>query len=168
MGCDSSFRHPDLTFSTQRNGHTKIILTPLDLTTTNQTDNSMSLNTADKIFLAAGIIDFCGIFVWIGVCLHIAHTKMNLMLEHLKYSSVLRALTPLRHGGPWGKLLLVGGVSSILTFPRFYLNRRSVSAEDLRSFPASLKRKLVILQWFGIGLLLTMISLAAAVKFGFV
>ncbi|AIL63530.1 hypothetical protein [Pseudomonas alkylphenolica] len=128
----------------------------------------MSLNTADKIFLAAGIIDFGGIFVWIGVYLHITYTKMSLMLEHLKNSSVLRTLTPLRHGGPWGKLLLVGGISNILTFPRFYLNRRSVSAEDLRNFPASLKRKLVVLQWFGIGLLLTMISLAVAVKLGFV
>ncbi|MDD2048933.1 hypothetical protein [Pseudomonas putida] len=128
----------------------------------------MSLNTADKIFLAVGIIDFGGIFVWIGVCLHIAYTKMNLILDHLKYSSVFRTLTSLTHGGPWGKLFLVGGVSNILTFPRFYLNRRSVSAEDLRSFPASLKRKLVVLQWFGIGLLLTMISLAVAVKLGFV
>lgn len=128
----------------------------------------MSLNTADKVFLAVGLIDFGGIFVWIGVCLHIAYTKMELMLDHLKNSSMLSSLTPLRHGGPWGKLVLVGSISGALTFPRFYLKRGSVSAEDLHNFPASLKRKLVILQWIGIGLLLTMVSIAVVVKLGLV
>jgi hypothetical protein len=90
------------------------------------------------------------------------------MLEHLKNSSMLSALTPLRHGGPWGKLVLVGSISGALTFPRFYLKRGSVSAEDLHNFPLQLKRKLVLLQWVGIVLLLTMVSIAAVAKLGLV
>lgn len=128
----------------------------------------MSLNVADKIFLSIVLVDFAGIFIWIGVCLHLAHTKMELMLSHLKSSSMLSALAPLRHGGPWGKLVLVGSISGALTFPRFYLKRGSVSAEDLHNFPASLKRKLVILQWIGIGLLSVMLSFGAAIKLGFI
>lgn len=124
----------------------------------------MSLNTADKVFLAVGLIDFAGIFIWIGVCLHLAYTKQQLMLGHLKNSSVLNTLTALSHGGPWGKLVSVGSISGIVTFPNLYIKRGLVSPEDLRHFPATLKRKLVILQWLGIGLLLLMVGLAVVVK----
>ena len=44
----------------------------------------MSLNTADKIFLCVALIDFGGMFVWIGIALHLAYTKMGRMLNHLK------------------------------------------------------------------------------------
>jgi hypothetical protein len=37
----------------------------------------MSLGTADKIMLCVGLIDFAGIFVWLGVALHLAYTKME-------------------------------------------------------------------------------------------
>lgn len=128
----------------------------------------MSLNNADAIFLAVGLIDFAGLFVWIGVCLHIACTKMELMLGYLKNSPILGTLTPLKYRGLWGKLVLVGSISSVLAFPRFYLKRSSVSTVDLHNFPVSLKRRLVILQWVGIVLLLTMVCLAAVAKFDLV
>ena len=126
----------------------------------------MSLSAADKIFLAAGLIDFGGAFVCIGVALHMAYTKMDVMLRHLKNSSSVMALAPLRQGGPWGKLLLVGGISGMVTFPNFYVKRGRLSADDLNSFPAPLKRRLVALQWCVIGLLLVMVGLAAVVKLG--
>ncbi|MNE98992.1 hypothetical protein D3C80_1975980 [compost metagenome] len=75
---------------------------------------------------------------------------------------------PLRQGGPWGKLLLVGGISGIVTFPGFYLKRGGMSVEDLSNFPVALKRKLAVLQWSVIALLLVMISLAAVIKLGLV
>jgi hypothetical protein len=127
----------------------------------------VSLNVVDKVLLSIAIVDLAGLILWIGVCLHLAYTKMDLMLEHLKNCSAVTARAPLRHGGPWGKLLLVGGISGILTFPQFYLKRGELSSEDLASFPASLKRKLVVLQWSVISLLLVMISFGIAVKSGF-
>ncbi|WP_443501524.1 hypothetical protein [Pseudomonas helleri] len=78
---------------------------------------------------------------------------MDLMLRHLKNSSVVTHLTQLRKGGPWGKLLLVGSISGIVTFPSFYVKRGRVCLDDLSTFPILLKRKLVILQWGGIVLL---------------
>lgn len=128
----------------------------------------MSLSVADKVFLSIVLVDFAGIFLWIGICLHLAYTKMDLMLGHLKNCSAIMARAPLQHGGPWGKLLLVGGISGIVTFPSFYLKRGELSAEDLASFPALLKRKLVVLQWSVIGLLSVMLSFGAAIKFGFI
>lgn len=128
----------------------------------------MSLNIVDKVLLSIALIDLAGIFLWIGGCLHLAYTKMDLMLEHLKNCSAIMTRAPLRHGGPWGKLLLVGGISGIVTFPTFYLKRGELSSEDLANFPASLKRKLAVLQWSVIGLLLVMASFGLAVKLGFV
>jgi len=128
----------------------------------------MSLNVVDKVLLTIAIADLAGLVLWIGVCLHLAYTKMDLMLEHLKNCSAIMTRAPLRHGGPWGKLLLVGGISGIVTFPNFYLKRGELSSEDLANFPAPLKRKLVVLQWSVISLLLVMISFGVAVKSGFV
>ncbi|POA29197.1 MULTISPECIES: hypothetical protein [unclassified Pseudomonas] len=128
----------------------------------------MSLNVVDKVLLSIALIDLAGIFLWIGVCLHLAYTKMDLMLEHLKSCSAIMSRAPLRHGGPWGKLLLVGGISGIVTFPGFYLKRGELSSEDLANFPASIKRKLAVMQWSVIWLLLVMISFGVAVKLGFI
>lgn len=128
----------------------------------------MSLNVVDTVLLSIALIDLAGIILWIGVCLHLAYTKMDLMLDHLKNCSAIMTRAPLRHAGPWGKLLLVGGISGIVTFPEFYLKRGELSSEDLAHFPSPLKRKLVALQWSVICLLLVMISFGVAVKSGFV
>lgn len=128
----------------------------------------VSLNVVDKVLLSIAIVDLAGLILWIGFCLHLAYTRMDLMLEHVKNCSAVTARAPLRHGGPWGNLLLVGGISGILTFHLFYLKRGELSSEDLANFPASLKRKLVVLQWSVISLLLVMISFGIAVKSGFV
>ncbi|ARU86670.1 hypothetical protein [Pseudomonas sp. M30-35] len=111
------------------------------------------MSIAEFIFgyLGGGVL--LALLIWIGVALHMAYTKMDLMLGHLKNCSVIMVRAPLRHGGPWGKLLLVGGISGIVTFPSFYLKRGELSSEDLTNFPAALKRKLAIMQWSVIGLL---------------
>lgn len=114
------------------------------------------------------VVVIVGMFVWVGIALHMAYTKMDLMLTHLKNCSAVMIRAPLRHGGPWGKLLLVGGISGIVTFPGFYLKRGGMSVEDLSNFPVALKRKLAVLQWSVIALLLVMISLAAVIKLGLV
>jgi hypothetical protein len=128
----------------------------------------MSLNTADIVFLAVGLIDFGGAIVCIGVALHMAYTKMDVLLDHFKHSPAVIALTPLRHGGPWGKLLIVGGISGFVTFPVFYIKRGSISAEDINNLPAPIKCKFIVLQWCVIVFLLVMLGLAVVVEFNIV
>lgn len=55
----------------------------------------MSLNTANKIFLCVGLIDLVGLLVWLGVALHIAYTKTDIMLIHLKNCSCSNNPSPL-------------------------------------------------------------------------
>ena len=76
------------------------------------------------------------------------------------------ARAPLKHGGPWGRLLLIGGISGILTFPNFYLKRGELCPEDLEKFPALLKRKLVVMQWSILILVVGMFLLALIGKSG--
>lgn len=65
----------------------------------------MSLNTANKIFLCVGLIDLVGLFVWLGVALHLAYTKMDIMLIHLKNSPAVTIRVPFKSGGPWGEII---------------------------------------------------------------
>ncbi|SDZ67004.1 hypothetical protein [Pseudomonas sp. NFIX28] len=111
------------------------------------------MSTPEIVFGYLGGVVILGAFVWIGVALHMAYTKLDELLDHLKNCSAIMARAPLKHGGPWGKLLLIGGISGIVTFPGFYLKRGELSAEDLNNFPAPFKRKLAVLQWSVIGLL---------------
>ncbi|MEB0044837.1 MULTISPECIES: hypothetical protein [unclassified Pseudomonas] len=119
----------------------------------------MTVSTADYIFLSIALINFGGMLIWIGVCLHLAYTRMDEMLERLKNCSAIMRRAPLRYAGPWGKLLLVGGISGIVTFPGIYLKHGGVSVEDLSNFPVSLKRKFAVLQWAAMVLLTIMFLL---------
>jgi urea transporter len=46
-----------------------------------------------------GLIGFGGVFICVGVALHLAYSKMDLMLEHLKNCSAVMIQAPLRNGG---------------------------------------------------------------------
>ncbi|MCO7572627.1 MULTISPECIES: hypothetical protein [Pseudomonas] len=115
-------------------------------------------------FVIGFAIVLIGMVIWIGVCLHLAYTRMDEILELLKNCSAVMNRAPLRHGGPWGKLLLIGGISGVITFPGVYLKHGGVSVEDLNNFPVRLKRKLAVLQWCVIGLLVMMCVLVAGMK----
>lgn len=124
------------------------------------------MNTAELVVGGlCGLVIVC-MFIWIGVALYMAYTKMDVVLGCLKNSSSVMSMASLRHGGPWGKLLLVGGVSGFVTFPGFYLKRGSINAEDVNNFPAPLRRKLVALQWTVIGLFAALALLVAVGKSG--
>ncbi|TPG77873.1 hypothetical protein EAH74_26515 [Pseudomonas mandelii] len=124
----------------------------------------MSISTADKIFLCVGLIDFAGIFIIIGISLHLAYTKMDVMLNHLQNCPAVMIRAPFRNGGPWGNMFLLGAIMGVMTTPRLYLRDGGASAEDLKNFPAVLRRKLIVLQWTGWGLLLVMFGLVAAAE----
>nr|WP_095191842.1 MULTISPECIES: hypothetical protein [unclassified Pseudomonas] len=120
--------------------------------------------------MAGLVVGFlCGVvillsIVWIGVCLHLAYTRLDEMLEPLKNCSAVTIRAPLRHGGPWGKLLLVGGISGIVTFPKSFIKRGELNTEDLASLQPGLKRKLIFLQWSVWGLLASMVLFVALSK----
>lgn len=99
------------------------------------------------VFGLLGGILVIGAIIWIVIALRIAYTHLNLMLKHLENSSTVTTLTQLKQGSLWGRVLLVGSISSVLTFPDFYIKRGRASAEDTSLFPTLLKRKLVVLQW---------------------
>lgn len=106
--------------------------------------------TVASLLCGLGVL---GIWIWIAVALHIAYTKMELVLELLKNSSAIKERAFLNNSGPWGKLLLIGGVSGIVTFPGFFLKQGSINTEDLSNLPQSMKKKLVALHWSAITLL---------------
>jgi hypothetical protein len=122
------------------------------------------LSFADKIFLVVGLIDFGGLIACIGFTLYLAYTKMKVLLGYFQNSPAVISLAPLSYGGPWGKLMVVGGISGFVTFPDFYIKRDRISANDIRSLPSSLRFRLIVLQWSVIVLLLIMFFLAALVE----
>ena len=97
---------------------------------------------------------FICMFACLGVGLHIYYTKKDLIIEHMKNSSAVHS--PTGAGGLREKLQFVGGVSTALTFSRFYLKHGMISADDLENFPKPLRRKLIVLQWTGMGSLIAM------------
>ena len=78
----------------------------------------MSLGTADKIMLCVGLIGFGGVFLWIGIALHLAYTKMDLMLDHLKSCPAVTIRAPFKNGGPGGRLFVLGAIMGLMTVPR--------------------------------------------------
>ena len=102
------------------------------------------------VFGLLGGILVIGAIIWLVIALRIAYRHLELMLKHLENSSTVTTLTQLKQGSLWGRVLLVGSISGVLTFPDFYIKRGRASAEDISLFPTLLKRKLVVLQWGGI------------------
>ena len=100
------------------------------------------MSTSDYILgYSLGIV-ILSLLIWNGMALRIGYTQMDLMLSHLKRSSAVTALASLRHGGPWGVLLLVGGIAGFVAFPDFYIKRGTIDADDINNFPAKLRTKL--------------------------
>ncbi|TKJ72468.1 hypothetical protein PspCFBP13508_09065 [Pseudomonas sp. CFBP13508] len=105
----------------------------------------MTLRTSEKIFLLIGIVDFVGIFTLIGVMLYVAKTKTETILNHLTNSSISSRLIMLWHGGPWGKIYMMGEVFDIMRNPEFYIHTGKLCAKDFENFPKKLKKNLIIL-----------------------
>lgn len=124
------------------------------------------MNTAELVVGGMCGVVIALLIVWIGVAMYIGHTKMDLILENLKNSSAGVKLAALKHGGAWGRLLLVGGASGLVTFSNFYTRRGTLSVGDVSNFPAPLRQKLVLMQWSAIVLLSAMAVLAAVGKSG--
>jgi hypothetical protein len=128
----------------------------------------MSVSTANKFILWVGLIGFGGVFIFLGIALHLAYTKMDMMLDHLKNCPAVMIRAPFKNGGPGGRLFVLGAIMGLMTVPRLYLRDGGASAEDLKSFPSDLKRKLIVLHWGGCVPLLVLFGMVAVVEFGLV
>jgi hypothetical protein len=117
------------------------------------------VSTEQIIFYWAWVVVIIGMCLWVGAALRLAHTKIDVMMGHLKQCSAIKVRAPLRHGGPFGNVLLVATVSWIVTLPGYYLKRGGLSEEDLKSFPISFKRRLAVMQWAGVALWAAAIAL---------
>lgn len=124
------------------------------------------ISVADQIFLTLGVLIFAGIFFCVGLSLHLAYTKMEVMLGYLSNCIVVKTHAPLNDGGPWGKLMLVGWIAGVLAFPSYYLRRGEADIKDLNNFPVRLRKKLIVLKWSSIVLLIAMIVLFVLRKSG--
>lgn len=98
-----------------------------------------------EIFSISCVVVILSMLIWICVCLRLAYTSVDEYLELLKNCLAVVSLSPLKQGGPWGRLLLMGGITSIVTFPGVYLKHGGVSVDDLVSFPKQLKKKFFVL-----------------------
>lgn len=126
----------------------------------------MSLNTGEKIFLCIWLIYFASAVSWIGIALYLAYNKMDLMLKHMKNSPAIMSRVFLINAGLSGRMHVFGAIMGLMVVPSIFIRKGVVSAEDIKSFPADLKRKLVVMQWVVFGLLLVMCGLGLYAKFG--
>jgi hypothetical protein len=126
----------------------------------------MSISVADTLFLASGLVVFGGALVVFGVALHLGYTKGDVMSEHFQNSSPLITVSVRIDKGLRGKTRLVYSISSVVTFPRFFLKCGLVTAEDIDNFPHDLRRKLVLLQWILLGVVAGMVLLGLIVMSG--
>ncbi|WP_223526710.1 hypothetical protein [Pseudomonas sp. BF-B-26] len=112
-------------------------------------------NTARLVGYLCGA-DILGLFILLGVALHLAYTKMDTMLSHLNNCPAVMVREPFKNGGPWGRLFLLSGIIGVVTAPHIYLRDGGASAEDLMNFPALLKRRLILIKRGAWGLLCAM------------
>ncbi|WP_248916694.1 hypothetical protein [Pseudomonas moorei] len=77
--------------------------------------------------------------------MHLAYTKLDMMLEHLKNCSVVKNRAPLKHGGPWGRIYMMGEIFGIMRNPEIYIHAGTLSAKDMEKFPHKLRQNLITL-----------------------
>jgi len=117
------------------------------------------MSTSQLVIGYLGGLVVISMFVCLLVMLHLAHTKMDMLLGLFPNSAGVKTLAPLRHGGIWGKLMLIGGITSYVAFPGPYLKNGQLSWEDLQAIPNSLRRKLALMQWILVALVVAMFAL---------
>lgn len=105
----------------------------------------MSISTAEQVFLVVALLDFAGIFLSLGFAIYMSYTKMELMLDCLKNCPAVITLSLLLNSGWWGRVYVLGGITSVLLFPHIYLRDGGAIASDIEAFPVELKRKLILM-----------------------
>lgn len=118
------------------------------------------MSTAGIVVGILSCIVGVGLFICIAIALYLGYTQGEQMSKCFKNSASSITSATHRHSGPYGKIQLVGGISFVVTFPRFFLKHGILDAADARNFPLHYKRKLIALQWSFIGVFISMALLA--------
>jgi len=126
----------------------------------------MSVSIVDTLFLASGLMVFGGALVAFGIAVHLGYTKGDFLSGYFQNSSSLITMPVRLNTGLIGKVRLIYSVSSVVTFPRFFLKHGFVTAEDINRFPSDLRRRLVALQWTLLGVITGMFLLGLVVMSG--
>ena len=125
----------------------------------------MAISAAEKVILTVGLLNFSGIFLYLGISYYFALTKMDLMLSYLKNCpSVTLRIHSLKLGLS-GKMYVFAGISAVLIMPHRMIRIGGASAEDIANFPPDLRRKIIWLQWGGMMMQLIMFVLWLIVEF---
>ena len=109
----------------------------------------MSISTSDAITLGVGLFIFAGCFGFVGVALYVAYAKLDVMLGYFKNTPAVIIRSPLKNGGPWGRLFVLGGIVGVIKTPGFYIPDGGACVEDIASFPEGLKARLIALYKVG-------------------
>lgn len=106
-------------------------------------------------FLAA---PFLMIIIGFVLNIYLGSRHLHTMVEALKNCRhIAGQYEGLRHQGWFGRVLIVGRISSAVLWPRPLIRIGEVSPEDIKNFPARLKRLITL----HMGLLIIAISLLA-------
>jgi hypothetical protein len=119
------------------------------------------MTTAGMVIGSLSLFVAICLFVCIALALYLGYAQGEEISKCFKYSSSCITSVTHRNSGPYGKIQFVGGVSFVVTFPRYFLKHGILDAEDMRSFPLNLRRKLVGLQWGFLGVFITMVLLVS-------
>lgn len=105
----------------------------------------MSEVTANTILLWITLAGTGGITIISGMLLYIAYTKMEIMLDCLKNCPAVMIRARFVHGGPRGRLFVLGGIYSVIKSPGLFLPDSGACAKDIENFPENLKNQLFFL-----------------------
>ncbi|MCU1761607.1 hypothetical protein NTD84_18035 [Pseudomonas sp. 14P_8.1_Bac3] len=117
------------------------------------------MNTSRVVVAYLGLFVLVCAFIWFGVALYVANKKIEILLRLFPNSLGVKTLSALRYGGVWGKIMLIGGITSYVTFPFLYLKNGQLSRKDLQAIPTPLKRRLITMQWVLVSLVSLMFAL---------
>lgn len=109
----------------------------------------MSISTSDAVTLGVGLFIFAGCIGFVGVALYVAYSKLDVMLGYFENSPAVTIKAPLKNGGPWGRLFVLGGIIGVIKAPGVYIPDGGACVEDIAKFPEELKARLIALYKVG-------------------
>ncbi|MFJ4376098.1 hypothetical protein ACIP1T_26230 [Pseudomonas japonica] len=108
------------------------------------------MTTGKLIFTALCFLIALNCFLSLGVAFYLGYARVKTIQSAFKNTPRIsdRSLD----GQPFPeRLAFVGMATWAITFPKFHVKHGLLDQADLRDFPVSLRRKLVILGWVFIG-----------------
>ncbi|AIS13208.1 hypothetical protein [Pseudomonas chlororaphis] len=123
-----------------------------------------NVSTADIVLASLGGVTFFGMIIVMGYYIYLAYTRMDSILDAVKNCSLINRYRFYLLMGPWGKMVMVGGVASCLLFSRYLIKHGELNGDDIDNFPEPLKSRLLMSQYISWVLLVSLFMEAIAVK----